>query len=77
MNEKRKWCFYSFFSNPFHSKFVGANEIDGVLMFNVKFKGVNDCKWVQAKLLHDEFLQLVINFYESNLVWGDQAPINE
>ena len=50
-------------------KICGATDRNGILMFLIKWKGVNEADLVPASLANIKIPQTVIQFYERNLVF--------
>lgn len=48
---------------------IGATDLDGQIMFNIKWKGADILDWVPAKEANVKCPQVVIKYYESCLTW--------
>ena len=48
---------------------IGATDLDGQIMFNIKWKGADILDWVPAKEANVKCAQVVIKYYESCLTW--------
>jgi len=48
---------------------IGATDLDGQIMFNIKWKGTDILDWVPAKEANVKCPQIVIKYYESCLTW--------
>lgn len=50
---------------------IGATELDGQILFLIKWKGVEEPELVYAREANDAIPRMVIAFYESKLIWHD------
>lgn len=57
--------------NQVPEKIVGANVMSGELMFKLKWIDNDKMSWIKAEILNVEYPKLVIDFYQSKLVWDD------
>jgi len=51
---------------------IGATDLDGQIMFNIKWKGADILDWIPAKEANVKCPQVVIKYYESCLTWKNE-----
>lgn len=56
---------------------IGANEICGRKFLLIKYKDVEQPEMVPATVAHKKITQMVIDFYESRLVWASSDSEDE
>lgn len=58
-------------------KILGATEIDGQMMFLLKWKDVEDGDLVPAYICYEKCPKLICKYYEERVVWDDPLPKQE
>eukprot|EP00116_Pleurobrachia_bachei_P011198 sb/3471460/ len=51
---------------------IGATDLDGQIMFNIKWKGADILDWVPSKEANVKCPQVVIKYYEGCLTWKNE-----
>lgn len=54
-------------------KLEGVTEEDGELLFLVRWKGVDEIELVSSKIVRQHVPELVIDFYETRIIWNNGA----
>lgn len=58
-------------------KLEGVTEEDGALLFLVRWKGVDAVELVPSKIVRQHVPQLVIDFYETRIIWNNASKKEE
>lgn len=57
-------------------KIVGVNPVNGKIIFTIKWKNIRKTEKIESIILYEKVPQLIIEFYQSIIMWIDDSQLS-